>query len=289
MSTQRSAPPSRRAPSRKLRRRERLQLSMQHPTHGPRPPLPRWGPESERDDADAADEQSAHLPLASVNRAGLWVGGILTRVGEHQREHPFWSPWLATILRLFPRRSPFSWRERDWRGSAWGRRARVVPAVAAVLIALLVAGTFAITLATRAAGLAGTAETKINLPVATAPSGSVGNILRPVPAAATATPNAPQYMVGVWTSSASPPAGGSVKVFVRVSQGVAPAAHIRVSLWVDFPGYSRGFGPATTDADGVATITVTYGSLPTNQPVFVTANATIGRQTVSGQTTFVPQ
>lgn len=287
MSTQRSAPPERRAPSRKLRRRERLQLSMQHPARGPRPPLPRWGPESEED--DSPDEQSTRMPLASVNRAGLWVGGILTRVGERQREHPFWSTWLAAILRLFPRRSPFSWRERDWRGNAWGRRARVVPAVAAVLIALLVAGTFAITLATRAAGFAGSAQTSINLPAATPPSGSVGNILRPVPAAATATPAAPQYLVGVWMSSASPPAAGSVKVFVRVSKGVAPAAHVRVSLWVDFPGYSRGFGPASTDADGVATITVTYGGLPTNQPVFVTANASIGRQTVSGQTTFVPQ
>lgn len=288
MSTHRSAPPERRAPSRKLRRRERLQLGMQHhPTHEPRPPLPRWGPEPELEDSTGEQSpQSARPPLVSVNRAGLWVGGILTRVGEHQREHPFWTTWPGAITHLFPRRSPYSWRERDWRGSAWGRRARALPAVAALLVALLVAGTFAITLATRAAGVA---QSQVHLPTMTAPTVPAGDILRPVPPSATATPAAPQYLVGVWMSSASPPAAGSVKVFVRVSKGVAPAAHVRVSLWVEFPGYSRGFGPAVTDADGIATINVTYGGLPANQPVFVTANASIGRQTVSAQTTFVPQ
>lgn len=284
MSTQRSAPPKKHAPSRKLRRRERLQLSMQHSARGSRPPLPRWGPELEDDESTA--EQPASTSHASVNRAGLWVGGILTRVGERRRDHLFGASWSDAVVRLLPRRSPFNWRERDWRGSAWGQRARFVPVVAALLVMLVISGAFAITLATHAASVA---QTQVRLPAIAAPSAAAENILRPLPANSTATPTAPQYLIGVWTSSASLPAAGSVKVFVRITKGVAPVAHVRVSLWVDFPSYSKGFGPSVTDADGVAIITITYGGLPPNYPVYVTANATISGQKVSTQSVFVPQ
>lgn len=286
MSTHRSAPPDRStptpSPTRRLKRRERLQLSTQRFPSRPHPPLPRLGPDQVESESSPADER-AHEPRTSANRAGLWVGGILTRVGEGQ-EHPFWATWLDAVGRILPRRSPFNWRERDWRGSVWGHRARVVPAVAALLVALLVAGTFAITIATRAAG---TASNKIHLPGAQSATAPANSVLRPLPPATTATPAAPKYLVGAWVSGT--PSGGSVNVFVRVTHGIAPVAHATVSLWVNFPGYSSGFGPASTDADGVASITVTYGGLAPNQPVFITANATIGGNTVSTQTTFVTQ
>ena len=281
MSTHRSSTPDRRSSSRKLTRRERLQLSTAHMRRHPAPPLPRLGPDLESS-APAADAQPEQSPTLSASRAGLWVGGILTRVGE-QREHPFWATWLDAASRLLPRRSPFSWRERDWRGSVWGQQVRVVPAVGALLIALLVAGTFAVTLATHAAGIG----SNVHLPGIQSASAPPSDVLRPVPPAGTATPAAPQYLIGTWISGST--SGGSVKVFVRVTHGDAPVAHVPVSLVVNFPGYSSGFGPGVTDADGVATIVVAYGGLAPNQPVFITASATIAKQTVSAQTTFVTQ
>lgn len=219
----------------------------------------------------------------SGSRPGLWVGGILTRVSE-QREHPFWAGWLDAFSRVLPHRSPFSWRERDWRGSVWGHRVRFVPLVAALLVALVVVGTFAIALATHAAGLA---QSKIQLPGAQNASAPTDNVLRPVHPTTPSTPAAPQYLIGVWASGTS--SAGSVQVFVRVSHGDAPAAHLRVTLSVDFPGYTSGFGPSTTDADGVASFTVTYGFVGVNQPVFITAYANVGGQTFSGQTSYVTQ
>lgn len=281
MSTHRSSQTDRRAPSRKLRRRERIQLSTQRVTPRERPQLPRLGPELTNN--DTTGDSPVRSRAASASRPGLWVGGILTRVVE-QREHPFWATWLDAVSRLLPRRSPFGWRERDWRGSAWGRRAHVMPLVGALLVALIVAGTFAITIATHAAGAAQNNLHLLDIQSASVPP---GNMLRPVPPAATATPAAPQYLIGAWASGSM--SGGSVKVFVRVSHGDAPVAHVPVTLSVNFPGYTTSFGPAKTDADGVATITVTYGGLPPDRPVFVTASATIGRQTVTAETTFVTQ
>lgn len=285
MSTHRPSSSQRRTPTRNVKRRDRLQLSSQRFSARPRPPLPRLGPEPGSDVRDSAHVSSDEQNLSSrpsASRAGLWVGGILTRVGE-QREHPFWASWLDAFARLLPRRSPFSWRERDWRGSAWGHRARVVPTVAALVIALLVAGTFAVTIATHAAGAA---QSKVHLPTTQSASVPSNDVLRPLPAASTATPAAPKYLIGAWVSGTT---AGSVKVFVRVTRGIAPAPYVPVSLWVDFPGYSSGFGPAVTDSDGVASITVPYVGLPPNEPLFITASATIGKDTVSAQTTFVTQ
>lgn len=279
MSTHRSS--TRDRSSRKLTRRERLQLSTARMPRRPVPPLPRLGPDPESS-VPADDAQPEQSPTVSASRAGLWVGGILTRVGE-QREHPFWASWFDAASHLLPRRSPFSWRERDWRGSAWGQRAHVVPIVGALLIALLVAGTFAVTLATHAAGVG----SNVQLPGIQSASAPPSDVLRPLPPAGTATPAAPQYLIGTWVSGST--ASGSVKVFARVTHGDAPVAHVPVSVVVNFPGYSSSFGPGVTDADGVASIVVTYGGLAPNQPVFITASATIDKQTVSAQTTFVTQ
>ena len=114
--------------------------------------------------------------------------------------------WLADAM-------PFRWRERARRYGYWRRRA--IPAALAlggVILAVLV-GNFGISIARQVthafASAAGVAQQQ-------ATPGSV--IISPLNnTAGTPTPSPISYSVGVWTSNTMP-AGGSVTVFVRVSQ-----------------------------------------------------------------------
>ncbi len=179
--------------------------------------------------------------------------------------------WLADAM-------PFRWRERARRPGYWRRRA--IPAALAlggVILAVLV-GNFGISIARQVthafASAAGVAQQQ-------ATPGSV--IISPLNnTAGTPTPSPITYSVGIWTSNTMP-AGGSVTVFVRVSNNGAPVPKARVFLQVG--GGSRR-GPITTDAYGMASIQLNYGA-GQGTPVFLTATTTINGHTYTGTYTFV--
>ena len=91
--------------------------------------------------------------------------------------------------------------------------------------------------------------------------------------------------MGVWTTDANPN-GGSVTVFIRVSESSQPVAHARVYLEV--ASFSGGYrlGPLTTDGAGLASARITFG-VGGGSPVFLTATTTIASQTYTGTYTFV--
>lgn len=102
------------------------------------------------------------------------------------------------------------------------------------------------------------------------------------------TPVAPMYEIGAWVSDNTPPASGTVRVYVRISQGAKPMANVAVTLSVRFAYSTTLLGPQTTNSDGLATFTVFYSNAPKNRPVFATAFASVGSQSLSHQATFFP-
>ena len=195
------------------------------------------------------------------------------------------SGWMATLRDRLPRRSPYSWRERDWRSGAWARRARMLPVAAAVLVAMVVVGAFAFVIASRAAnGAASRLHSVSSASTATPSSG--GLILQQQPTGQP-TPVAPTYTIGAWVTSYAPSAGGTEQVYVRVSQNDNPAKGVQVSLSVTWPGGASSYGPARTDAYGLASFKVSVSG-PPGQPELVTATASVGGSPVSASTTFVP-
>ncbi|MGH2515451.1 MAG: hypothetical protein ACRDHP_07330 [Ktedonobacterales bacterium] len=194
--------------------------------------------------------------------------------------------WVAGLRERLPRRSPYSWRERDWRVSSWAYRIRVLPIVAAVLIAMLVVGTFAFVVASRAAAGAATGLHTISSSNSSAPQTSGGVILQQ-PASGAPTPAAPTYTVGVWVTNDSPGAGGTEQVYVRVSNNANPVGHAPVTLSITWGSGGSSYGPALTDSYGLASFQVIVGG-PPGQPEFVTATASAGKTSVSADTVFVP-
>jgi hypothetical protein len=122
---------------------------------------------------------------------------------------------------------------------------------------------------------------------ATAPL-SGGIILQQSPAAGTPTPQAAHILMGVWVSNPSPPTSGAVQVFVRLTRDTHPLAGVPVGIVVNFPDAASRYGPVKTDGYGLATFTVHYGGAPSEQPVYVTADAKVDGQAISQQTLFVP-
>jgi hypothetical protein len=195
---------------------------------------------------------------------------------------PLRGPRLAD--RLFGR-DGFHWSERDRRDSLWRRQLRLLPAVVAGIVLLCIASVLAIVIASKAASAA-TSHPVGPQATATLPSGIV---LQQSPAMSTQTPQASDYLVGVWVSNPSPPTAGAVKVFVRLTHDAQPIAGVPVRIAVNFPGFTHPYGPAKTDSYGLATFTVTYSGTPPAQPVYVTATATVDGQQLTQQTLFVPQ
>lgn len=95
-------------------------------------------------------------------------------------------------------------------------------------------------------------------------------------------PPAPAYTLGMWTSDNSPPVGGSVIVYARISQQGLPVPNIPVSISV----YGHSLS-AKTNADGIATITVNASS-GSNQPVLIDGAATVNGLNMTAQTFFTP-
>jgi hypothetical protein len=102
----------------------------------------------------------------------------------------------------------------------------------------------------------------------------------------TPTPTAPQYNVGVWVSDTLPQ-GGSVRVFVRVSNNALPEPHARVFIHASTPNGGINIGPLTTDNYGVASAQLNYGNVGSTKPIFLTGTTTIDGKTYTGEYTFV--
>lgn len=205
------------------------------------------------------------------------------------REHPRVRGGAASAYEQFRTRFedwravaiPFSWRER--RRSRGAVRRRVTPVVAILVCAAvaLVVGLFALNIAGRAAGALAKSST---VTVAT-PGGAV-IITQPNPITSSPTPVAPAYTLGVWVSNTMP-SGGSVTVFVRLSQNMQPVANTPVNVTAVTPNGVVKLGPLTTNAYGEASTTLNYGNVGSQKPIFLTGTADVGGKTITAQYTFV--
>jgi hypothetical protein len=183
----------------------------------------------------------------------------------------------------FTRDDAFALRERNRDGWKQFRK------TALVLLSL------ALTLAVAAFGAAvaasylhrATAHLTIPAPAPTVGSYSNGVVVQPGSEGIAPTPEAPKYQIGAWMSN-NAPGGGSVKVFVRLTEDVAPIPQIPVTLSVQMPGGSIvQLGPTNTDGYGLAIFTVNFGGAR-GAPIFVTASAKVGTEDLTAETVFVP-
>lgn len=244
------------------------------------------------------DEQTVTVPiLSSQYSREYWerildydeienpsLGDQSSANGEADPEEPY---MIDDVL--FPRDDslslrddPFALRERSTDG--WKRLRTTLLALLA--LALMVA--VAVVGAAVAAMYAQQASRSINITQTRPTVGSYNNgvVVQPGPELASPTPEAPKYQIGAWMSN-NAPAGGTVKVYVRLSQDVAPLPNIPVTLAIQTPGGVLSYGPTNTDTYGLATFTVNFGGIA-GTPVFVTASAKIGDQELTADTVFVP-
>ncbi len=200
------------------------------------------------------------------------------------------SPLLGRAAASLPRED-FTWRERDWSASALLARLRFLPALFAAMVMVAIAAGVAYAVASRAST---DARGQLSVPIGTVSPAGGGTVIQPITAAGTPTPAVQPYTIGTWVSNPAPSTAGSITVFVRVSHNagpanVGPAPGIPVTISVDFPTGSSVQGPVSTDADGLVSFTVSFGGLPSERPVFITASAlSPGGQTINAETTFVP-
>ena len=182
--------------------------------------------------------------------------------------------WLADAM-------PFSWRERARRYGFWRRRVLPIVTVVACVAVGLAVGVFALKAAGRAAG----AFIPSAPPAQATTGGSV--MISPLNnVSTTPTPTQPQYDVGVWVSDTLPQ-GGSVTVFIRVSNNAQPQPGAKVSLSAMTPNGVIKLGPFTTDNYGLASTTLNYGNVGPQKPIFLTASTSIGGKPYTGDYTFV--
>ncbi len=181
--------------------------------------------------------------------------------------------WLADVV-------PFSWRERARRYGFWRRRILPLVAIIACLAFALGAGLFALKTAGHAAGaITSTAHAQ------TTPGGAV--MISPLNGPdVSPTPTEPQYSVGVWVSNTMPQ-GGSVTVYIRVSNNTLAQPNARVYLTAQTPNGTIALGPLTTNSYGVASTPLNYGNVGSQMPIYLTATTNVGGQSATGQYTFV--
>ncbi|GEM_PF-2515387 len=184
------------------------------------------------------------------------------------------------------RRGDFHWREREWGSRLWVQRLRLIPSLAVTLILVIIVSFFAFVVATRAANKA--------VPPPHTSRGTVIPVIIQQPSGdSSPTPALPAYTVGVWLSSMSPGASGTLQVYVRVSQNSdggaditnGPVAGVPVTISATYGGVV-GNGPVKTDENGLATFNFSY-SAPGGSPVYITATATIDGKQYTSTTVFV--
>ncbi|HEY1389929.1 MAG TPA: hypothetical protein VGF38_15430 [Ktedonobacterales bacterium] len=177
----------------------------------------------------------------------------------------------------------FALRERNREGWKQFRRTGLVLLVLTLVLSVAAFGAAVAASYLRRA----TDHLTIPAPAPTVGAYSNGVVVQPGSESTTPTPEAPKYQIGAWMSN-NAPGGGSVKVFVRLTQDVAPIPRIPVTLSVQMPGGSVvRLGPTSTDAYGLAIFTVNFGGAR-GAPIFVTASATIGTEDLTAETVFVP-
>jgi hypothetical protein len=183
----------------------------------------------------------------------------------------------------FTRDDAFAPKERSRDGWKQFRKTLLVLlSVALMLSVAVVGGTVAASYLRRA-----TDHLTIQGSVPTVSSYSNGVVIQPGSESIAPTPEAPKYQIGAWLSN-NAPGGGSVKVFVRLTEDVAPIPQIPVTLSVQMPGGSIvKLGPTNTDGYGLAIFTVSFGG-SRGAPIFVTASATVGAENLTAETVFVP-
>ncbi|HKW19765.1 MAG TPA: hypothetical protein VJO13_00195 [Ktedonobacterales bacterium] len=183
----------------------------------------------------------------------------------------------------FTRDDAFALRERN--GDGW----KQVRRTGLVLLSLTLVLSVAAFGAAVAASYLHRATDHLTIPSIAPTVGSYSNgiVVQPGSEGITPTPEAPKYQIGAWMSN-NAPGGGSVKVFVRLTEDVAPIPQIPVTLSVQMPGGSVvQLGPTNTDGYGLATFTVNFGGAR-GAPIFVTASAKVGTEALTAQTVFVP-
>lgn len=251
-------------------------------------PLPGdWG---EPDESDEPDEPAEPREPAEPARDVRHMRGMPLRLHATSRHAPgerrrVGDAAIAALDRVL-RPRPFLFSERDWRRGRWGwwrHRAHLLPLVGLCLLLLLGAGTFAFTLASRAA-----ASLTIQPPKAEGTPVSSGGIIMQSQTGPMPTPMTADYVMGVWSSSSSPAAGAPLQIFVRISRGDGPVAGVPVSLGASFGGGYVPLGARSTDGYGLAVFTVPSAGAP-NVPVVVSASATVGQQTLSSTFQYLPQ
>lgn len=119
-------------------------------------------------------------------------------------------------------------------------------------------------------------------------------VLHGAPAVRTPTPAVAPYLVGAWVANSTPPSSGGMNVYVSVrdsSMSPVPGAKVSVDMVVtcDSEAQTTTFGPVTTQANGIATVPITFGGLPYAQPVCVNVTAVVGTATYTATTEFAPQ
>jgi hypothetical protein len=186
------------------------------------------------------------------------------------------------ISESLSRDEAFALHERSFDGWKQLRKTLLILLAFTLILAVAVFG------GAVAASYALRATQKVNItPKPTASRYNSGVVIQPDTGSTTPTPIMAQYQIGAWLSN-NAPSGGSVKVFVRLTEDVAPVAKIPVTLAVQMPGGTVQLGPTNTDDYGLATFTVTYGGL-SGTPVFVTATAKIDdTHEITADTVFVP-
>ncbi|MGZ3602398.1 MAG: hypothetical protein ACXVCX_11905 [Ktedonobacterales bacterium] len=214
--------------------------------------------------------------------------GAATGAHRETASHmPLLVSWRLVLVECMTRivrpDSPFEWDEYDWRHTFWGRQLRIWPGVLAGFGLLVVVLALAFILASRATN---SAQARLNPQQGAAGTTVPSGIIVEQPGGAgSPTPGQAQYQIGAWTSDSTP--SGPVKVFVRVSSQTRPVPNIPVTIAVNGGGAAYTLGPTKTDADGLATFTVSAGG--GGQPVFVTATAIAGGQKLTHEITFFPQ
>ncbi|MGO8950394.1 MAG: hypothetical protein ACLQUY_22585 [Ktedonobacterales bacterium] len=168
----------------------------------------------------------------------------------------------------------------------------ITPRVILTIILIVMASLFVFLIAARAASRAG-------LPLVTGTARNANPIvIQQENSGYTPAPGLPTYTLGVWVSSMSPPASGSIQVYVRVTINTSnetnrPMRNVAVQV-SSSNGFARsnlakgsGSNVATTDANGLASFTLFYGAAPSS-PVYVYATTTIDGHQISSNTVFVP-
>lgn len=184
----------------------------------------------------------------------------------------------------------FHWYEREWQSRFWVTRLGLTPRTLVTIA--LIASISAVVLAV-AAHAASQAAFPVNSNGTTTNANPI--IIQQVNGSSAPTSAPPTYTVGLWVSNMSPPASGSLQVYVRVTKntiqnGPVANAAVQVSSTNGVVRSERTPGSrttvATTDANGLADFTLYYGAAP-GTPIYLVATATIGGHAFNANTVFV--